>query len=159
MSNSGSTYKDSFTIRYDNPTDTNRDTSLFELGSDNPNRAIPFPIGSFLGTGEDNTPFLSGDEINFTNYFNTGNKIITTTRTSPASGDETQCNIYDLQTGTWQGGTSLGVQTDVVCKPIVIPKLAFTNPITFETGFFEGLVNVVEHPLQQVVVLKYLCLI
>ena len=51
----GKTYNDSFTIRYTNSTPEDRETTLFALGSDNPNRAIPLPVGAFIE--ELNSPF------------------------------------------------------------------------------------------------------
>ena len=137
MSSGGSTYKDSFTIRYDNPTNEDRETSLFELGSNNPNRAIPFPIGNFLGNAEPNT--VNNGKC-FTQFLPTSNAILTVFFEN-ATGDFKVSN-YDIATDSYTDTLNIpfaSLSSFPQGRPCVIPKLPYQKA-DGTTGVYEGIV-------------------
>jgi len=127
---SGSTYKDSFTIRYDNATDTDRETVLFELGTDNPNRAIPFPVGAFLGIDTAPTTFQAiGTDLSHVQYIPTTNQVFTVAK-EQGGGTPVLLQFYNIDTGTYTPSiypTVYNIEGFVRTQPCVIPSLSYID--------------------------------
>ena len=127
---SGSTYKDSFTIRYDNATDTDRETVLFELGTDNPNRAIPFPVGAFLGIDSAPTTFQAiGTDLSHVQYIPTTNQVFTVAK-EQGGGTPVLLQFYNIDTGTYTPSiypTVYNIEGFVRTQPCVIPSLSYID--------------------------------
>ena len=125
----GKTYNDSFTIRYTNSTPEDRETTLFALGSDNPNRAIPLPVGAFIE--ELNSPFSPDTPIDCI-YIPENNSILLASK----QGGDLAFSFYYLDDGTFSNvavfdaGES-NVQARTNCNPVVDAldenNLKFTN--------------------------------
>jgi len=131
---SGSTYKNSFTIRYDNPTNSDRDTQLFELGSENPNRAIPFPVGAFLGdTGDSGSALETFEHIE---YLPTTNQILTIGETV---GADPTFKMYNVATGEFTNTIALPTGNVRKCKPVLVPSLPYQKT-NGDTGTYEGVI-------------------